>query len=104
MQNVGGYNIGAKTLGLGIPAGERGNFTELRVGDQICVGSGNLTTAVSTNGYATVSAHGLLTPAASAPTDGSVYFILRRTKPINEGTSFFGTGYVYEVARSVASA
>lgn len=103
VQNVGGYNLGANTLGLGIPAGERGNFYELHVGDQICIGAGNLTTAVSTNGYAKVSADGLFTPAASAPTDGSVYFILRKTKPVNEGTSYVGVGYVYEVARSVSA-
>ncbi|MBO5969536.1 MAG: hypothetical protein J6S14_13665 [Clostridia bacterium] len=97
------YNVGAETLGIGLPAGERGSWRELRVGQMYKFGAGNLTTAISTNAYATVSSHGLLTPAASAPTDGSVYFILRGTEPFNAGSVYKGAGYIYECARSVAS-
>ena len=97
------YNIGAETLGIGLPAGERGSWRELRVGQVYKFGAGNLTTAISTNQYATVSADGLLTPAASAPTTGAIYFILRGTEPFNAGARYKGEGYLYEVARSVSA-
>ena len=97
------YNIGAETLGIGLPAGERGSWRELRVGQVYKFGAGNLTTAISTNKYATVSSDGLLTPAASAPTTGAIYFILRGTEPFNAGSRYKGDGYLYEVARSVSA-
>lgn len=97
------YNLGAKTLGLGIPAGERGDFTEIIVGEQYTFGAGNFSTApgagVST-GYATI-ANGLLVYSASAPAAGSgVYFQILRTKPVNEGTTYWGVGYVLKALRA----
>lgn len=93
------YNLGVNTLGLGTLAGERGTFTELIVGEQYKFGAGNFSTAVTTQGYATI-ANGQLVPSASAGTDGAVYVRILRTEPFNEGTSFAGTGYVVEVCRA----
>lgn len=105
VQNLNGYNIGAKTLGLGIPAGDRGDFIELIVGEQYGFGLDCFSTAPSagvTTGYATI-ANGELVYSATAPTTAGVYLILLRTKNINEGTSFAGNGYVCEVARAVGA-
>lgn len=102
VQNIGGYNIGAKTLGLGIPAGKRGNFTELIVGEQYTWGAGNFVADpgdAPTYGFYAVS-NGALSGLSAAPTDGSVYFKLVRIKLINEGTSFAGYGYVLECCRN----
>lgn len=103
VQNIGGYNLGAKTLGLGIPAGERSDFTELVVGEQYTFGLGNFSTAPSTGvftGYATI-ASGKLVYSSTKPADGTgVYLILLRGKNMNEGTTYAGKGYVCEVARA----
>lgn len=99
------WNIGARTLGLGLPAGNRGDFCELIVGESYGFGAGNLT-ALPTEGqkYATV-ANGLITPVSSAPEDGTgVYFELQYIKNFNEGTSFAGKEYVYAVRRSAPAA
>lgn len=93
------WNLGANTLGLSLPANERGDFCELIVGEQYTFGADNFSTAVSTNGYATI-ANGKLVPAAAAPTDGTVYAKILRTKPMNEGTEYWGVGYVVEICRA----
>lgn len=99
------WNVGANTLGISLPSGERGDFTELRVGEQYTWGTSNFTAAVSTNKYATIAANGQWTPAASAPsTSGVVYGEILRTKNINEGTSFVDTGYVMVIKRAAVSA
>jgi len=95
------WNVGFKTLGLGLPAGERGDFTELIVGEIYRFGSGNFSASVSTNGFATISSDGLLTPAANAPAGGTgVYFQILRSVPVNEGTDFWGTAYDVRVLRT----
>lgn len=95
------YNLGANTLGLSLPAGERGDFTELIVGEQYTWGASNFT-AVPTDAqkFATI-ANGKFTPASAAPTDGSVYAEIKRTKNMNEGSTYWGVGYVLKICRSV---
>lgn len=72
------YKVGTNTLGLPIPAGQRGTYTRIDEGDMMRFGIGNFTTAISTNGYATLGTStnaGKLVPAASAPTTtGALYF------------------------------
>lgn len=97
------YHVGARTLGLSLPENERGDFTELLVGEQFTWGVDNFTAAPTTGQiYATI-ANGKWTPTAAAPTDGSVYARILRTKPVNEGTTYWGEGYVLKILRSVAA-
>lgn len=99
------YNVGANTLGLELPADQRGDFTELIVGEQYTFGAGNFSTLPSdpdTDIYATIN-NGRLVAGASVPTDGGIYFRIWRQKNFTVGTrnaSF--VGYVCEVLRSVA--
>ena len=97
------YNIGAKTLGLSLPAGNFGDFCEIIIGKQYSFGDEQFSTAPTTGvttGYATIAA-GKLVYSASAPAAGSgVYFQIMRTKPINEGTRFAGTAYVLKALRA----
>lgn len=100
------YNLGAKTLGLGLPAGNRGDFTEIIIGEQYTFGAGNFSTAptAGTSKFATI-ADGLLVASASAPAAASgVYFKILRTINLNEGTSFAGVGYVLEACRTAEAA
>lgn len=89
------YAIGTETLGLGIPAGRDGTFTEI-VFDSKHVyrfGEGNLSAALGANKFATI-AGGRLVPAAAAPTAaGAIYFKLRGTGKFTEGTTA-SYGYV----------
>lgn len=100
------WNLGANTLGISLPAGMRGDFTELIVGEQYTWGADNFSAAVSTNTFFTVGANGQWVPAGtSAPTtSGVVYGQLVRTKNVNEGSTFWGTGYVLEIKRAAVSA
>lgn len=69
------WAVGVETLGLGIPAGEKNDFTELKVGETYAFGPGNFSTLVSTTDkYARVS-DGLLVGTDSAPASG-YYFEL----------------------------
>lgn len=100
------WKVGANTLGLELPAGVRGDFTELIVGEQYTWGAGNfstLPTDLETTIYATI-ANGLLVASSTAPTDGSVYLRIYRQKNFTTGTRNAGfDGYVCEVMRSVAA-
>lgn len=100
------YNLGMKTLGLGVPAGERGDFTEIIIGEQYTFGVGNFSTAPGagvTSGYATISA-GKLVFSSDAPNAGSgVCFQVLRAKPINEGSTYWGLGYVCKAIRVAAA-
>lgn len=95
-------NLGAKTLGLSLPAGERGDFCEIRIGEQYAFDAENFSTApgsTDTTGYATISG-GKLVFASTAPvTSGSVYFELLRVVNVNEGASYVGKGYVVKALR-----
>lgn len=90
------YKIGANTLGIGIPAGERDTFTRIDFlpGDRhYRFGTGNLTTSLSTNKYLTID-DGELKPAASAPNDPGVpYFKVLGTGTFTVG-AYAGFGYV----------
>ena len=101
------WNVGFETLGLGLPAGNRGDFCEIIIGEQYTFGAGNFSTApgegVST-GYATI-ANGRLVYSASAPADGSgVAFQILRTIPVNEGTTYWGLGYILKAIRVAPAA
>lgn len=99
------WNVGANTLGLSLPDGERGDFCEIIIGEQYTFGAGNFSTLPSgtTYKYATI-ANGLLVASTTAPADGSgVYFVILRSKQMNEGTSFWGTGYVLQAVRTAAA-
>lgn len=97
------YAIGVETLGLGAPAGRNCTFTRIDFDGQSVYrfGEGNMSGAVGENTFFTI-ADGLLTPAASAPSDsGSIYFELRGTGAFTEGTSASFT-YYDVVAKKVA--
>lgn len=96
------WNVGAQTLGLGLPAGNIGDFCEIIIGEQYTFGAGNFSTLPtdSTYKYVTISG-GLLVASTSAPAAGSgVYFEYLRKKPVNEGTTYWGDGYVLKAMRA----
>ena len=83
------YFIGSETLGLGVPAGRYGTFTNIVFDGQHVYrfGAGNIDGTVSTNTFFKIKA-GYLEPAASAPTStGAIYFKLMGTGKFVEGTS-----------------
>lgn len=68
------YAVGVETLGLGIPAGVKDTFTELRVGEVYAFGPDNFSTLVTAiNKYATVD-DGLLVGTSSQPTTGDGFY------------------------------
>lgn len=92
------WAVGVETLGLGIPSGRYGSFRRIHF-DNVSVyrfGIGNLSAALSTNGYLTISDAGLLTPAAAAPASGP-YFKVMGTGSFTEGTTA-SFGYVDAMA------
>lgn len=98
------YKVGTNTLGLPIPAGQRGTYTRIDEGDMMRFGVGNFTTAVSTNGFVTLGTSanaGLLVPAASAPTDtGALYFEIVESGTFTQG-AYAAFGYVLVKAHRV---
>ena len=71
---VNTWTDGVETLGLGIPAGRKDTFAEIKVGETYAFGPGNFTTlATTTNKYATV-ANGLLGASSSMPSAADGYF------------------------------
>lgn len=98
-------NIPGKTLGLPIPAGERGDFTELIVGEQYNFGAGNFSTVPTASLLYCTIANGLLVAQAAAPTDGSVYFqVLKLDGRFTEGAFDAGAKYTLKCLRSTAAA
>lgn len=83
------YKVGTNTLGLAAPAGQRCTYTRLDEGDIFRLGVGNFTTAISTNGFATLGATtnaGKWVPAASAPTaTGTWYLEIKGTGNFTQG-------------------
>lgn len=97
------YFMGKKTLGLGVPAGRYGNFTEIKFDNRSVyrVGAGNIASTIGTNTYFTIADTGLLTPTNAAPASAAaLYFTLEGTGKFVEGTgeSF---GYVDVKAHKV---
>lgn len=93
-RNGNNYAVGTATLGLGVPAGRDGTFTEIVFDGKHAYrfGEGNLSTAIGENTIFTI-ANGLLVPAAAAPTaTGSIYFKLKGTGNFTEGA---GQSFVY---------
>lgn len=82
------FRVGAKTLGLALPAGERGTFTRIdgiEMHDHIRFGVGNFASTPTVGQYATIE-NGLLKPAAAAPeTAGELYFEILATGVFTEG-------------------
>lgn len=98
-------NFAGKTLGLGIPADERGDFTELIVGEQYNFGAGNFTTVPTASLLYCTIADGLLVAQAAAPTDGSVYFqVMKLDGRFTEGPYDAGAKYTLRCLRSAAAA
>lgn len=91
------YKVGTNILGLAIPAGQRGTYTRIDEGDIIRLGIGNFTTAISTNGFATLGTStnaGKLVPAAAAPTDQyALYFTIEGSGKFTQG-AYAGFDYV----------
>lgn len=97
------YKVNRETLGLPIPAGVEDTFTMIRAdGAHVYrFGVGNLTTALSTNGYLTCGTStnaGKLVPAAAAPEAGSgIYFQVLGSGNFTQG-AYAGFGYVDALA------
>ena len=93
-RNGNNYAVGTATLGLGVPAGRDGTFTEIVFDGKHAYrfGEGNLSTTIGENTIFTI-ANGLLVPAAAAPTaTGAIYFKLKGTGNFTEGA---GQSFVY---------
>lgn len=93
-RNGNNYAVGTATLGLGIPAGRDGTFTEIVFDGKHAYrfGEGNVNGAIGENTIFTI-ANGLLVPAAAAPTaTGAIYFKLKGTGNFTEGA---GQSFVY---------
>ena len=93
-RNGNNYAVGTATLGLGVPAGRDGTFTEIVFDGKHAYrfGEGNVNGAIGENTIFTI-AYGLLVPAAAAPTaTGAIYFKLKGTGNFTEGA---GQSFVY---------
>ena len=93
-RNGNNYAVGTATLGLGVPAGRDGTFTEIVFDGKPAYrfGEGNVNGAIGENTIFTI-ANGLLVPAAAAPTaTGAIYFKLKGTGNFTEGA---GQSFVY---------
>lgn len=98
-------NFAGKTLGLGIPADERGDFTELIVGEQYNFGAGNFTTVPTASLLYCTIENGLLVAQAAAPTDDSVYFqVMKLDGRFTEGAYDASAKYTLRCLRSAAAA
>lgn len=89
------YKVGSNTLGLPIPSGMPGTFTQIKFNNVNIYrfGIGNVNGSISTNKFFTISA-GLLVPAASAPaTSLTPYFSLLKTGNFTQG-AYNGFQYV----------
>lgn len=96
------WNLGFETLGLGLPGGQRGNFTEIIIGEEYAFGKGNFSTAPTANMiYATIS-NGLLVATATLPTGGTgLYFEILRTEAVTEGTFDWGDKYILKAKKTL---
>lgn len=97
------WALGANFLGLELPAGAIGDFTEIIINEQYTFGVGAFTTAPvdATYIYATID-DGYLVASDTAPSAGDgVYFKILRTKSFTEGTRYAGfDGYVCQALRA----
>jgi len=96
------YNLGGNTLGLELPAGEIGDFTEIIIGEQYKFGKGNFSTlpASASAIYCTISS-GRLVASTSAPSaDTGLYFKILRTEPFSKGVRSAFDGYIVKACRA----
>nr|DAO06067.1 MAG TPA: hypothetical protein [Caudoviricetes sp.] len=93
------YKVGTNTLGLPIPAGNRGTYTRIDEGDIIRVGVGNFTAAPGTSDTVATIANGLVTSGATAPdTTGLLYFEILGNGTFTQGAY---AGFAYYDLRAV---
>ena len=94
------YKVGRDTLGLALPAGQRGTFTRIdgiQSHDIIRFGEGNFASAPTVGKFATIDA-GKLKPAASASsTAGELYFEILGTGTFTVGAY---AGFTYYDVRA----
>lgn len=96
------WRVGAKTLGLGLPAGITGTFTQIVEGEQYRFGSGNFSTLPGTaaDKYCTI-VNGLLVASSTAPSAGvGVYFEYLRKTQFTEGVYPGGDAYVLRARKA----
>lgn len=80
------YKVGSNTLGLPIPAGQRGTYTRIDEGDMMRFGIGNFAATPTVGEYAVINEAGVLTPSASVPTDiNTLYFEVLSTGSFTQG-------------------
>lgn len=80
------YKVGSNTLGLPIPAGQRGTYTRIDEGDMMRFGVGNFNGTPTVGQYATVNQNGALEPSASIPTGiNTLYFEVLSTGSFTQG-------------------
>ena len=92
------YKVGSNTLGLPIPAGQRGTYTRIDEGDMMRFGVGNFNGTPTVGQYATVNANGALEPSASIPTGiNTLYFEVLSTGFFTEGAY---ASFVYYLLRA----
>lgn len=100
-------NLGRQTLGLSLPAGERGDFCEIKIGEQYQFGGDNFTAEPSSSdvdAIFTVSSGKLAAASsATAAATGELAFQLKRIVNVTEGSSNAGSGYVMLALRATAS-
>lgn len=98
------WNIGFNTLGLGLQAGVRGTFRQLKINEHYRWGIGNFTAEPTVGQYA-ILANGLWTPSAAVPAKGTgVYAKVLYQKDFTEGTDTPFTGYVLQLLRTAPAA
>jgi hypothetical protein len=98
------YNLGAHTLGLGLPSGVRGDFCELIIGEQYTWGAGNLSGSSIAVGDTFYVNNGVWTKYTASTGIQGLTAKLLRTKPITEGTYPAQTGYVLKIVGFLAAA
>ena len=90
------YRLGVKLFDLVAPAGRPVRARRLALGDRFWLGEGNFTSAVGSNGFATLTANDVrLTPAGEAGANFAVKIHLG--KDFNYGQSASGKLYLCEV-------
>lgn len=99
------YKVGSNTLGLPIPAGQRGTYTRIDEGDMMRFGIGNFTAAPTVGQYAVINAAGVLVPSAVIPTGiNTLYFEVLSTGSFTQGAYASFAYYLLRAKRVRATA
>lgn len=95
-QGKNNWMVGANTLGLSLPEGVPGTFTEIIENEQYLFGPGCFSTAptdITTTKYVTI-ADGMLVASATAPAAGTgLWFEILMAETPTEGTMAAATGW-----------